>query len=59
MKKLAMLIALLLVCSIAAIGQCAGSYTINIASTFAPTGPVQQRMEEFKTNMETASEGRV
>ena len=59
MKKLAMLIALLLVCSIAAIGQCAGSYTINIASTFAPTGPVQQMMEEFKTNMETASEGRV
>lgn len=35
------------------------SYTINIASTFAPTGPVHQVMEEFKTNIETSSSGRI
>ncbi|MCI8659187.1 MAG: TRAP transporter substrate-binding protein [Lachnospiraceae bacterium] len=35
------------------------SYTINVASTFAPEGPVHQVMEEFKTNVETASGGRI
>lgn len=35
------------------------SYTINIASTFAPDGPVHQVMEEFKSNIETASGGRI
>ncbi len=35
------------------------SYTINVASTFAPEGPVHQVMEEFKNNIETASGGRI
>lgn len=35
------------------------SYTINVASTFAPEGPVHQVMEEFKSNIETASGGRI
>lgn len=35
------------------------SYTINIASTFAPEGPVHQVMEEFKANIETSSGGRI
>lgn len=35
------------------------SYSINVASTFAPEGPVHQVMEEFKTNIETASGGRI
>ncbi len=37
----------------------AKSYTINVASTYAPEGPVHQVIEEFKTNLETASEGRI
>lgn len=35
------------------------SFTVNIASTFAPTGPVHQVMQEFKANIETSSEGRI
>lgn len=35
------------------------SYSINVASTFAPEGPVHQVMEEFKSNIETASGGRI
>ncbi len=35
------------------------SYTINVASTFAPEGPVHQVMEEFQNNVETASGGRI
>lgn len=35
------------------------SYTINVASTFAPEGPVHQVMEEFKTNLESSSGGRI
>lgn len=35
------------------------SYTVNVASTFAPEGPVHQVMEEFKANVETASGGRI
>lgn len=33
-------------------------YVVNVASTFAPEGPVHQVMVEFKENLETASEGR-
>ncbi len=35
------------------------SYTINVASTYAPEGPVHQVIEEFKTNIEGATGGRV
>lgn len=35
------------------------SYTINIASTFAPEGPVHEVMQEFKKNIESSSGGRV
>lgn len=35
------------------------SYTINVASTFAPEGPVHQVMEEFKRNIETTSGDRI
>lgn len=35
------------------------SYSINVASTYAPEGPVHQVIEEFKTNLETASGGRI
>lgn len=42
-----------------ATAETGASYTINVASTFAPEGPVHQVMEEFKTNVETASGGRI
>lgn len=35
------------------------SFSINVASTYAPEGPVHQVIEEFKTNLETASNGRI
>lgn len=35
------------------------SFTVNVASTYAPEGPVHQVMEEFKTNIEASSEGRI
>lgn len=35
------------------------SYTINVASTYAPEGPVHEVIEEFKTNLEGATGGRI
>ena len=35
------------------------SYTINVASTFAPEGPVHQVMENFKSNIESGTGGRI
>lgn len=35
------------------------SYTINVASTYAPEGPVHQVIEEFKTNIEETTGGRI
>lgn len=35
------------------------SYTINVASTYAPEGPVHEVIEEFKRNLEEATGGRV
>ena len=63
MKKLFISFVLVLACTafVFAQGSSDGSaknYTVNVASTFAPEGPVHQVMTEFKNNLETASDGR-
>lgn len=40
-------------------GAASKSYTINVASTFAPEGPVHEVMTEFQKNVQDASSGRI
>lgn len=64
MKKRALLILLVsMIClaSVFAGGSSEGGrkYTINVASTFAPEGPVHEVMVKFKDKVETTSDGRI